>query len=281
MSQMILAFGASGKFARHVVPALKQRGLRVRGFVKQEEQAADVRKRGADEVVLGDLSDRTSVDRALEGIDGVFYIAPAFLPDEIEVGRSVVEASAAAGVKRFVFSSVIHPVISALSNHAAKMPVEEAILASDMTYALLHPALYFQNYIQSWPKILETGVLSEPWSCDTRFSRVDYRDVAEVAAIALAEDRLNFGTFELCSNGWLDRHDIAAVIGKVLGREIRADRTDPAVLGDDAKPMRPMFEHYDHVGLRGNSLTLRTILGRESRTLEQFFTELNDGHGEP
>ena len=204
----------------------------------------------------------------------VFYIAPAFLPDEAGVGRGVVEACVAAGVRRLVFSSVIHPVLSGLSNHAAKAPVEEALLDSGMEYSLLHPGLYFQNYVQSWPKVLATGVVAEPWSCETRFSRVDYRDVADVAAMALDEDRLLYGTFELCAEGWLNRHDVAGLIGQALGREIRAAKTDPATLGEAAAPMRPMFEHYDRTGLNGNALTLRAILGREPRTLRAFFEKL-------
>lgn len=280
MPHTVLAFGASGKFAGHVVPALKARGLRVRGFVREDKEGDTAREHGADEVALGDLTDRQSIEQALEGIDGVFYIAPAFMPREAEVGRGVVEACRTAGVKRFVFSSVIHPVLSGLSNHAAKAPVEEALLDSGMNYVLLHPALYFQNYRQSWKKVVETGVLAEPWSAGTRFSRVDYRDVAEVAAIAFSEDRLDYGTFELCSDGWLNRHDVADLISKALAREIRAERIDPDTLGDNAKPMRPMFDHYEHVGLRGNPLTLQAILGREPRRLDAFFAELASDSGD-
>ena len=39
-----------------------------------------------------------------------------------------------AGVRRIIFSAVIHPILSALENHAAKAPVEEAIIASGMEY---------------------------------------------------------------------------------------------------------------------------------------------------
>ena len=40
---------------------------------------------------------------------------------------------------------------------------------------------------------------AEPYSAERRMMRVDYRDVSGVAAIALTEDRLLFGTFELCA----------------------------------------------------------------------------------
>lgn len=274
MGETILAVGADGKFAGLVVPALAARGAEVRGLVRKAQAADGVRNHGAAEIAIGDLRDPASIGQALEGVASVFYIAPAFLPDEAEVGMRLVDAAKRAGVKRFVFSSVIHPVLSSLPNHAMKAPVEEAVLDSGLEYTFLHPTVFFQNYAGSWGKVVETGVLAEPWSNDTRFSRVDYRDVAEVAAMALTEDRLLYGTFELCSEGWLDRHSVAALIGNVLGRGIEARRVDPATLGDAAKPMRPMFDHYDHHDLRGNALTLHAILGREPRTLRSYFEEL-------
>jgi uncharacterized protein YbjT (DUF2867 family) len=271
---LILSVGADGDFAGLVLPELLQRGARVRGLVHNPDGEQKARANGAMDVVVGDLRDRKSLERAVEGVDGIFYIAPAFQTDEAQLGLNMVAAAVAAGVRRFVFSSVIHPVLSTLSNHAAKAPVEEAVLNSNLEYTFLHPTLFFQNYAGSWPRIVETGVLAEPWSTETRFTRVDYRDVAEVAATALTDDRLLHGTFELCSDGELNRHDVAALISEILGRQIKAERIDPDSLGDSAKPMRPMFEHYDRVGLVGNPLTLRAILGREPRTLRAYFAEL-------
>ena len=89
--------------------------------------------------------------------------------------------------------------------------------------------------------------------------------MAEAAAIALTEDRLLYGTFELCSEGWLSRNDVACLIGEILGRKIKAERSDPAALGPGAAPLQPMFEHYDHHDLRGNPLTLAAVLRRASR----------------
>jgi uncharacterized protein YbjT (DUF2867 family) len=281
MVSTVLAVGAAGKFAGLIIPELAKRGVTVRGFVKNEKQVEGVRRHGAAEVTVGDLGNRSSVRAALEGVDSVFYIAPTFLPNEVGVGKGIVEAARQAGVRRFVFSSVIHPILSALENHAAKAPVEEAILTSGMEYSFLHPTVFFQNYTQSWPTVVETGVLAEPWSIDSRFSRVDYRDVAEAAAIALSEDRLLYGTFELCSEGHLNRKDVAAIIGKVLGRDIKADKIDPqkaaGSAGGQAAGLKEMFDWYDARGLMGCALTLRAVLGREPRTLRAFFEELAAG----
>jgi uncharacterized protein YbjT (DUF2867 family) len=88
----VLAFGAAGSAAGEVIPALAARDVPVRGFVRQEEQRQAVLERGAAQVTLGDLSDRDSIQAALDGVDAVFYLAPAFLPDEAEVGQAVVAA---------------------------------------------------------------------------------------------------------------------------------------------------------------------------------------------
>jgi uncharacterized protein YbjT (DUF2867 family) len=85
----ILAVGAAGKFAGLVIPALAERGERVRGLVRKPDQAQQARSHGAAEVAVSDLCDRASLDAALNGIDAVFYIAPAFLPGEAEVGKSM------------------------------------------------------------------------------------------------------------------------------------------------------------------------------------------------
>jgi uncharacterized protein YbjT (DUF2867 family) len=274
----VLAVGAAGKFAGMVVPELAKRGAKVRGFVRSPDEIKTAKATGAAEVIVGDLADEASVRTAMKGIDRVFYIAPAFLPHEAEVGVCVVEAAKNAGVRRFVFSSVIHPILSGLVNHIQKAPVEEALLTSGMEYTFLHPTVFFQNFTDSWPRIVGTGVVAEPWSTETRFSRVDYRDVAEVAAIALTEDRLLFGTFELCAESWHSRKDVAAIIGEVLGRPITAERVDPKMAAASAGPGAPalqkMFDWYDRRGLRGNALTLRAILSREPRTLRAFFAEL-------
>ncbi|MGE2730770.1 NmrA family NAD(P)-binding protein [Mycolicibacterium vaccae] len=269
----VLVVGAAGNAAGNVVTSLAAREVRVRGFVRDPDKRRHVLDRGAVEVALGDLSNPAHVRAALDGVDAVFYIAPAFIDHEAEIGTAFVELARAAGVRRLVFSSVIHPGLD-LVNHAAKAPVERALYDSGMQYAVLQPALFFQNYAASWQRIVESGVLAEPWSAETRFSRVDYRDVADAAALALTEDRLIGGTYELASAGQLDRHDVAALISQVVGRPIRAERVDPTEL-DDVKPaMNAMFSHYDHAGLITTDVTLSAVLGRPPRTLEAYFQEL-------
>ena len=291
MTGKILSVGAAGKFAGLVVPELLKRGAQVRGLTHTPDHLDKVRRSGAQEAVLADLRDPASLDKALEGIDRVFYVAPAFQTDEPDLGRNMVAAAKRAGVRRIVFSSVIDPILTELGNHGVKGPVEQAMIASDLEYTFLHPTLFYQNYALAWPKVAETGVFAEPYSNDKPVTRVDYRDVAEVAAIALTEDRLLFGTFELCAEGNLDRRQVAKLMGEALGRPVEARRISfddfaaQASMDHDSgqlPALKKMYDWYDAHGLLGSAVTLRAILGREPRTLLAYFRELAtraDAHG--
>ncbi|MDF8358027.1 MULTISPECIES: NmrA family NAD(P)-binding protein [Ensifer] len=282
-SNPILVVGATGRFAGLVLPELARRGARVRALIRDEAQGTIAKSLGASEIAIGDLRQRTSLDRALEGADGVFHIGPAFAPDEAAMGVSMVEAAVRAGVRKFVFSSVIQPTHVRLKNHAAKIPVEDALYSSPLEYTILHPANFMQNLRSAWASVLATGSFAEPFPTATRIARVDYRDVAEVAAIALTEDRLAYATLELSAEGRHNREEIARMMSAALGRPIIA-----ATIGfhEWAKPIAAKYTdhqlellskvhaHYAEVGLGGNSLTLRAALQREPRNLESFIREL-------
>jgi uncharacterized protein YbjT (DUF2867 family) len=270
----VLAVGAAGAAASLVIPELVKRGAVVTGLVHKSGDESVARSMGATHVVVGELNDQSAVAHALTGMDAAFYIPPATLANEANVGKDFVSAAKAAGVKRVVFSSVIHPVLSELENHAAKAPVEEALLDSGLEYVFLHPAMFFQNFAPSWARVKQTGTHGEPWSNETRFSRVDYRDVAEVAAIALTEDWLLYETFELSAQGNLNRHDVAELMGQVLGRKIVPAKVELPAQGGPPPKLTRMFAWYDQHALLGNSLTLCSILGREPRTLRAYFEEL-------
>jgi uncharacterized protein YbjT (DUF2867 family) len=274
----VLAVGAGGASAGMVVPALAARGAVVRGMVRHPEQVEAVRSHGAAEVVIADLTEPESLRAALDGVDSAFYVAPAFIENEAALGQQFVREAVAAGVRRIVFLSVIHPVLRQLSNHAAKAPVEEAILDSGLEYTFLHPTLFFQGLGRSIDQVLSTGVLAEPWSADTKFSRVDFRDVAEVAARAICDDDLLYGTYDLASPGWTNRRDVAGLISEVAQRHIIAGDVDLTGARNIAPEMRTMFEHYNTHGLLSNELSLKAVLGRPPRTLRHYIEELVQAH---
>jgi uncharacterized protein YbjT (DUF2867 family) len=56
----VLMVGATGTYASHVVPELKQRGVTIRALVRGKDKIDTARQQGVDEAVVGDLRRRQS-----------------------------------------------------------------------------------------------------------------------------------------------------------------------------------------------------------------------------
>jgi len=162
------------------------------------------------------------------------------------------------------------------------VPVENALYSTTMEYTILHPANFMQNIAAAWPSVVEHGVFSEPFPKTAKVARVDYRDVAEVAAIALTEARLSYATIELCAD-MHSREEIASMMGEELGRPVIAGEPTfaewaanvPLHYNDlQMQSLARVYGHYALHGLGGNSVTLRAALGREPRSLRSFIRNL-------
>jgi uncharacterized protein YbjT (DUF2867 family) len=278
----VLMVGATGRHAHWVLRELTQRNVSVRALVRNEDRAQVARQNGAAEVSIGDLTKPATLTDAVAGMDGVFHIGPAHSAGEAEMGLAMVDAARAAGVRKFVFSGVIHPSISAMTNHAAaKLPVEEALYSSELDFTVLQPARFMQNFERQWDDIVEHDRLTQPYSLSAKMCSVDYRDVAEVAALAMTGNELSYGTFELSAPGMEDSYQTAEILSEVLGRPITAvqipldEFASQLPEGAFRDGMKRMMAHYDKHGLPGgNPLVLRSILGREPRSLRDYFREL-------
>lgn len=273
--------GATGEYAGLVLPELKKRAVTVVALVQNEGKASEAKEAGADKTVIGSLDDEASLVAAAKGMDGVFHIIPAF-HNEIAGGVNMVNAAKAAGVKKFVFSSVYHPSLS-LVNHAQKRPAEEALYQSGMDYTILQPAMYMQMLAGSLQSAQDSGKITGAYSKDSKMSYVDYHDVAEAAALAMTGKELSYGTFELCSPGMYSRVDLAAIISEAIGKKVVAEDLPTEQWAQQVKippgEMREgiitMTKEYDRYGFSGgNSLMLKTILKREPKTVTQFINEL-------
>ncbi len=106
-SAPILVTGSAGNIGRAAVTGLSAAGWRVRGFDK-------VAAPGADDCVVGDLTDANALRKAAAGVSGIIHLAAVpddddflarLLPSNVIGLHNVLEAARDAGVKRVLLAS--------------------------------------------------------------------------------------------------------------------------------------------------------------------------------
>ncbi|MEN8173786.1 MAG: NmrA family NAD(P)-binding protein, partial [Chloroflexota bacterium] len=159
---MILVTGAAGKTGRAVIQALIELKQPVRAFIFRPDQKPLLEKIGVRDFVVGDLRARSKIDLALKGVQAVYHICPNMQPDEVSIGKTMLDAAGDAGVGRFVYHSVLHPQIEAMPHHWHKLRVEEMLCESRLSWTILQPAAYMSNIFTQWEQIMAQGVYAVP-----------------------------------------------------------------------------------------------------------------------
>ncbi|QEE43197.1 NmrA/HSCARG family protein (plasmid) [Rhizobium sp. WL3] len=114
MDQMaeFLVFGATGQQGGAVARAIKAKGGKVRGFVRNPD-SVKAKALAAEGISLatGDLFDTASIDRAMAGITGVFSVQTSSPAGEVtdaqEVwqGKAIADSAVRQGVRHLVYTS--------------------------------------------------------------------------------------------------------------------------------------------------------------------------------
>lgn len=277
---MILVTGAAGKTGLAILRALSKSETAVRAFVRNERQSESVLAAGASQWVAGDLRDPAALEAALSGVQKVYHICPNMHPDEVVIGRLMLEAARQAGVEHFVYHSVLHPQTEKMPHHWNKLRVEELVLESGLPFTILQPTAYMQNLLAYRQQVCSQGVYAVPYSGDAALSLVDLLDVAAAAVKVLQEDGHIGATYELVGTMPLTGKQIAAMLSRLLGRPVRFERLSAAewrlqaerqgLQGYALDALLKMFAYYDRYGLVGNPMVLGALLERKPTSLEAF-----------
>lgn len=277
---MILVTGAAGKTGQAILRKLSAGGETVRALVHRSDQCSMVRKLGVEDILVGDMGDQAIGRRATQGARAVYHICPNVSPDEVVIGKGLIEAAQSAEVERFVFHSVLHPQIEAMPHHWLKMHFEECIFESGLSYTILQPTVYMQNVLAHWDQITEQGIYAVPYAVDTCLSMVDLDDVAKTAALVLTEAGHAGATYELVGTSAISPNEIASVLSRQIGRSVRAEKVSlpswerqarVGGLGNyQVETLIKMFRYYERYGFLGNSRVLSELLGRPPNRFDDF-----------
>lgn len=269
---MILVTGANGKTGRAVLAALQAGGAATRALVRGQQAPP------ASEVLRGDMADPASITAALQDVDALYFIAPNVYPHEVELGLAWIATAKAAGVRRFVYHSVLYPQIEAMPHHWQKLRVEEALIQSGLDFTILQPASYMQNILPYQSMMREQGEYRVPYSVEAAFSPVDLYDVAASAARVLLEPGHHGAEYALAGPERLSSAEMAQQVSQQLGQPLAATQ-QPLADWQAANAHLPpyardtlsaMFAYYDAHGFAASSFTLESLLGRAPGSFRDF-----------
>jgi len=143
----VLVVGGTGMLGSQVVAHLVARNKHVRALVRPTTTTAPLVAAGA-ELAAGDLLDIASLRNALDGVDAVVSSAAGYTRhtpgDTIETDHTgnanLIDAAADAGVRRFVFTSILNCHEARDVPHFwAKKVAEDALAARGVPFVALRP----------------------------------------------------------------------------------------------------------------------------------------------
>ncbi|MFI0976630.1 NAD(P)H-binding protein [Streptomyces sp. NPDC021093] len=242
---MIVITAPTGNIGRQLLPLLLElapsHGEALRVVVRDPARLPDgVRERV--EVITGSHGDAEVVDRAFEGADAVFWLAPpdaSLTPEDAFPGftRPAAKALAAHGVGHVVGVSALGrgtAVAGRAGLVTASLAADDVIAESGVAYRALANPSFFENLLEEAESIREKGVFTDTADADLKAPRVAVADIAAVAA-GLLLDRSWTGNDSVPILGPQDLspHDLARIMTEQFGRPVRYERQSLAALHTD------------------------------------------------
>jgi uncharacterized protein YbjT (DUF2867 family) len=234
----IFVTGATGNVGRNVVSLLSARGARVRALSRSPDTAA---LPDSVEVVRGDLSDPSTLEGTLEGVDSVFLMWRGFSAPVIPAMTALLAKQA----RRIVFlsSAAIQDDLPVQTNPIGKIhfEIEEEIKKTGLEWTFLRPGAFAANALTWWAPQIRTGdVVRWPYGA-AAWAPIHERDIAAVAVRALTEDGHAGKKYFLTGGELLTQVEQLQTIGEAIGRALRYEELTPDAASQQMSAFLPPF----------------------------------------
>lgn len=209
--------GATGQLGRLVVAKLKQRvpAAEIVALVRTPDKAADLGVSAR----ATDYTQPATLDAALAGVDTLLLISSNEIGQRAVQHKNAIEAAKKAGVKRIVYTSLLHADTSPLSLADEHRQTEADLKASGVPYTILRNGWYSENYTGSIGGAVAGGAFIGS-AGDGKVSGAPRADYAEAAVAALTGQGHEGKVYELAGDTAWTLADLAAEISKQTGKDI-------------------------------------------------------------
>lgn len=211
---MYVVTGATGNAGSAVVAALAERDAPVRAVSRRPTPST----LAGVESVAGDLNDPASLAPALDGAEAVFLLSGYDdLPDLLSRARQ-------AGVARVVLLSSASVPTGRRDNAIVEYHTraEEDVRASGLAWTFLRPSMFMTNALEWADQIAAGDVVRAPFP-DVAAAVIDPVDIGAVAAQTMLGGAHDGTALHLTGPVALTPAERVAILGRVLGRDLRFD----------------------------------------------------------
>ena len=260
MRPTVLVTGANGYTGRYLARYLATRGTPTRAMYWVPDGEPDFAHQNL-EFVAGDLRDRESLKRALDGIQVVHNIAALYRPTNVskamfrEVNvegiRNIVELAAEAGVERFVQCSTI-----GVHGHVRHPPAnEESEIKPDDYYqytklkgeeiarelgaklglkvAIIRPAAIYgplEDRFLKLPKVLKSGSFIMFGGGEVLYHFIHVDDLCNAFVLCAERDEAVGQTYIIADDHAITLNQIVAIMCEALGMPVPRRRLPMSIL---------------------------------------------------
>jgi uncharacterized protein YbjT (DUF2867 family) len=224
MNDPILVAGATGRQGGAVTRHLLKYGQKVRALTRHPQKAEKLMEMGI-EIAQGDLTDRLSIEKALDGVKRMFLVTTKYeegLEAEIAQGMTAVDAARAAGIEHLVFSSVgsAHRN-TGIPHFENKRQIEKRIRDLGLSATILRPVFFMENFASPWLlKMLQKGIVSLPLRASRKLAMVAVDNIGEYGAQAFMNPGKFIGEEIELGGDELTFPQALRMISKAAGRDI-------------------------------------------------------------
>jgi uncharacterized protein YbjT (DUF2867 family) len=212
---MIGVTGATGGIGGRVARHLADRGVEQRLIVRDAARAPSLPR--AEVAEAAGYDDGDAMARALAGVDTLLLVSAGEHPDRVSLHRSAVDAAAAAGVERIVYTSFVGAAADATFTFARDhFHTEEHIRAAGLGHTFLRDSMYL-DYVPFFASA--EGVIRGP-AGEGRLGAVARDDVAACAVAALLDPQHEGRVYEVTGREAYTLAEAARILTDVTGREV-------------------------------------------------------------
>ncbi len=280
----ILVTSSTGLTGKAVVRAMATKGIEVRAMVHSSQRIDEMFRLGASETFVGDISSYNNLLTAMDGVDAIYYICPTAREDEYEIGKMAISAAKTAGLRRFVYQSVLHSIEPELIHHRQKLDVERELVNSGVCYSIVQPAPFMQNILNSKNALLKNKLFIQKFfttiDSKNRINLLDAEDFGQCVADISISNKYEYSTLEICGPVNLSVTEMISAMEEVLGKriglkyisddELRRAMSERNNSEYSIETLLRMFHHYNRGDFCGSDFIATSILNRKPTTFNEF-----------